>query len=103
MTAQITVSRRDNRNEDQFFQAEVGKDRNGDIWARCAEDVPEIKSATRYGPKEPYFTGNFRYKEGDPIDLTEEEESDAKKAIAELEAIFQGEIDQLKQDLHLKP
>lgn len=97
MTATITITRRDERNEDVDFLVDITRDRDGDLWCVCAEDVEERRTTNRYGSIETHSTGRLLYRKGDPIELINDEPDEAEAALTQLEKLWNEECARLRE------
>ncbi len=79
------------------FAVHVCLDAAGDLDARAGEDVPEKAWSGRYGYSEPVFTGGFLFREGDEVELTDEETDEALAEIKALEELWEKERARLKE------
>ncbi|CAN5709813.1 hypothetical protein BH09VER1_BH09VER1_44190 [soil metagenome] len=97
MIATITITRRDHRDEDRDLLVDVTRDRDGDIFATCGENLDELRTTNRYGSIETHPTGRLFKRRGDPIELTDDELEEAEVALTQLETLWQSERAKLKQ------
>ncbi len=97
MTSTLTITRRDERGEDRDFLIDVSRDRDGDIWSVCGEDVAELRTTNRYGSIETYATGRLLYKKGEPIELEDDELTEAESALSQLESLWTAERSRLRE------
>ncbi len=97
MIATITISRRDHRDEDRDLLVDVTRDRDGDIYATCGEDLDELRTTNRHGSIETHPTGRLFQRRGDSIELTDDELAEAEFALTQLETLWQAERTRLKQ------
>lgn len=95
MNATIFVIR-EHESIEYHFAVEVCLDRDGDIEALVGEDVPERYWSTRYGGLEIEETGYLKYSQGEDIELTEEEDEEARQTISDLERAWADERARLK-------
>ena len=74
------------------FPVEITRDSRHDLIATVTSDVEEKRWTTRRGGLELEHTGDYRYAEGDEIDLTDEEYYEAEEILARLKSDFDREI-----------
>ncbi len=79
------------------IEIEVSLDRDGDVWAEALENVPrKVLSGRRESYDEWLDAWEYEYRKGDPIELSPEQELEAREAVRQAAASIVQEIAQLR-------